>query len=159
MNRLPIMLGIAAIGLLAFALFAFQDSPPEPQQQDPGDYGAADVPIEVHHNAFNSTFLKPDVANLYGIDRDEGLGTLVVSAYQRDTPGVGVQAQVSGTARNLIGHMRTLRFNEIREGESAYHVTTFPIEVEEQLTFAVDVVIVPTGEKHELRWQQQFWPG
>jgi hypothetical protein len=159
MRRVPLILGIVALGLLAGTFLVSQDAsedpPPEPQQIA-GDYGAADAPLEVHHNAFNSTFLNPDVAQLYGIDRNESLGALVVSAYQRDAPGVGVQARVSGTMRNLIGHMTTLRFNEIREGASAYHVSTFPIELEEHLTFEVDVIIVPTGEKHELRWQQKF---
>jgi hypothetical protein len=159
MRRVPLILGVVALGLLAGTFLLFQDvsqSTPQELQQIASDYGAADVPLEVHHNAFNSTFLNPDVAELYGIDRDESLGALVVSAYQKDAPGVGVQARVSGTTRNLIGHMRTLRFNEIREGASAYHVSTFPIELEEHLTFEVDVIIVPTGEKHELRWQQKF---
>lgn len=155
MKRVPIIVGIVALGLLGWVLFG---SPPASDgQQVSAEYGAADVPIEVHYSAFNSTFLDLEVAELYGIDRRQRVGAVVVSAYQRDDPGVGVQARVRGTSRNLIGHVRTLRFNEIREGRSAYHISTFPIDPQEPLTFDVEVVIVPTGERHEHTWQQQFW--
>jgi NAD+ synthetase len=93
MKRVPIIVGIVALGLLGWVLF---DSQPVPEGQVSAEYGAADVPIEVHYSAFNTTFLDLEVAELYGIDRRQRVGALVVSAFHRDDPGVGVQARVRG---------------------------------------------------------------
>lgn len=122
-----------------------------------GDLSA--VEHKVNYNAFNSTFLQPEVAKLYGIDQDENLGVVMVSVYQKDALGVGVEACVRGGVTNLIGQVNTLEFDEIREGQAIYHIGTFPFGHEERLTFKVDVEIAATGKKHELKWQQQFWRG
>ena len=103
---------------------------------------------EVDYKAFNSTFLNPEVAKLYGIDQDENLGVVMVSVYQADAPGVSVEACVSGGASNLIGQTKRLDFGQIREGEAIYHISTFRFSQEEHITFAVDVEIAATGETH-----------
>ena len=114
---------------------------------------------EVHYNAFNSTFLQPEVADLYGISQSEKLGVALVSVYQKDKLGVGVESSVSGTATNLASQLKKLDFDEIREGNAIYHISTFPITDEENITFTVDVEIKPTGETHEVKWRQTFWQG
>ncbi len=112
---------------------------------------------EVDYKALNSTSLNSDVAKLYGIDQDETLGVVMVSVYQTDENGIGVEACVSGRATNLIGQMKRLEFEEIREGAAIYHISTFPFSHKEHLTFEVDVKT--TRETHELKWKQQFWRG
>lgn len=124
-----------------------------------GDSSALDQPHEVDYKAFNSTFLKPEVARLYGIDQDEKLGVVMISVYEAEALGVGVEACVSGGVTNLLGQENALEFDEIREGEAIYHIGTFVFDQEEHLTFNVDVAIPATGKKHELSWQQQFWRG
>ena len=127
----------------------------------------ADVPVaelatldhEVNYNAFNSTFLRPEVAKLYGIDRDQDLGVVMVSVYQKRAPGVGVEVCVSGGATNILGQVVELRFDEVREGEAIYHIGTFGFTQEEALIFKVHVEIADTGATHELKWQQKFWSG
>ena len=106
---------------------------------------------EVDFKAFNSTFLRPEVAKLYGIDRENKVGVVMVSVYQKDSLGVGVEACVSGGAKNLLGQEKGLDFNEIREGEAIYHISTFRFSPEEHITFEVDVQIASTGETHELK--------
>ena len=118
-----------------------------------------EVDHEVDYKALNSTFLKPEVARLYGIDQDEKLGVVMISVYETDALGVGVEACVSGGVTNLMGQVNTLEFDEIREGQAIYHIGTFQFDQEEHLTFNVDVAIPATGKKHELNWQQQFWRG
>ncbi len=125
----------------------------------PAAVKAAAPDHEVDYKAFNSTFLRPEVAKLYGIDRDEKLGVVMVSVYQKDALGVGVEACVSGGARNLLGQAKGLNFDEIREGQAIYHISTFRFSPEEHITFEVDVEIAATGETHELKWKQQFWQG
>ncbi len=114
---------------------------------------------EVDYKAFNSTFLRPEVAKLYGIDQDDQLGVVMVSVYQTDSLGVGVEACVSGAVTNLIGQENRLDFDEIREGQAMYHIGTFVFSQEEHLTFKVDVQIAATGKTHKFKWQQQFWRG
>lgn len=106
---------------------------------------------EVDYKAFNSTFLNPEVAKLYGIDQDKSLGVVMVSVYQADAPGVSVEACVSGGATNLIGQAKRLDFEQIREGEAIYHISTFRFSQEEHITFEVDVEIAATGEVHKLK--------
>ncbi len=128
------------------------DSQPAPQAG--AELTALDY--EVDYKAFNSTFLRPEVAKLYGIDRADKFGVVMVSVYEKDALGIGVEACVSGGARNLVGQRKKLDFNEIREGKAIYHISTFQFIPEEHITFAVDVAIAATGEIHELEWKQQF---
>jgi hypothetical protein len=114
---------------------------------------------EIEYKAYNSTFLQPEVAKLYGIDRDRKVGVVVVSVYEKDAPGVGVDVCVSGGAMNSIGQMIVLNFDEIREGKTSYHVGTFRIGQEENLTFRLDVDVPTTGKTHKLEWQQKFRRG
>ena len=114
---------------------------------------------EVDYNAYSSTFLQPEVAKLYGIDRDKKVGVVMVSVYQKDAPGVGVEACVSGGATNLVGQVKVLRFEEIREGDAIYHIGTFRIGQEEDLTFRLDVEVPTTGKTHPLKWRQKFRRG
>lgn len=114
------------------------------------------VDYEVDYKAYNSTFLRPDVARLYGIDQDDELGVVMVSVYEKDALGVGVEACVGGGVTNLIGQVNRLNFDEIREGRAIYHISTFLISPEEHFTFKVDVGIAATGKTHKLKWQQQF---
>ena len=149
----PIAIAVIALGYIFYDRFGGE--PPAPVVAS-DDYAAADVPLEVDHSAFKSTFLRPEVAALYGIDRADDLGVCVISVYQKESPGTGVQALVSGSVKNLMGQTTKLEFDEVREGEAAYHVCTFDVLDEEQLTFDVAVEIVQTGEARSLSWQQQF---
>ena len=128
------------------------------------DVGSAGVNLtaldyEVDYNAYNSTFLQPEVAKIYGIDRNKKVGVVMVSVYQKDAPGVGVEACVSGGATNLVGQVKVLRFEEIREGDAIYHIGTFRIGQEEDLTFRLDVEVPTTGKTHPLKWRQKFRRG
>lgn len=122
-----------------------------------GELAASDY--EVDYKAFNSTFLKPDVARLYGIDPEETLGVVMVSVFRTDSLGIGVESCVNGGVKNLMGQENTLDFDEIREGRAIYHIGTFDFIQNENFRFNVDVVIAATGKTHKLKWQQKFWEG
>ncbi|TDJ24580.1 MAG: DUF4426 domain-containing protein [Gammaproteobacteria bacterium] len=125
----------------------------------PGAAKLTALDYEVDYNAYSSTFLQPEVAKIYGIDRHKKVGVVMVSVYLKDTPGMGVEACVSGGAMNSIGQMIVLNFDEIREGEAIYHIGTFRIGQEEDLTFRLDVEIATTGKTHALEWRQKFRRG
>ncbi|MCH7741625.1 MAG: DUF4426 domain-containing protein [Proteobacteria bacterium] len=114
---------------------------------------------EVDYKALNSTSLDAEVAKLYGIDQDETLGVVMVSIYQTDEMGIGVEACVNGWATNLIGQMKRLDFEEIREGAAIYHISTFSFSHKDYMTFEVDVQCRIPGDIHRLKWKQQFWRG
>ena len=114
---------------------------------------------EVDYKSIHSTTLLPEVAKLYGIDQDDSLGVVMVSVYQTDDSGTGVEACVIGGATNSIGQIRRLEFEEIREGAAIYHISTFPFSHKEHMTFNVDVQITATGKTHKLKWKEQFWRG
>ena len=154
--------GVAFLSALFGMLACSKNGPSTPQI----DTGSEPATVEnsqvfgenrVHFNAFNSTFLSPKIAKLYSIRVNEKLGVCMVSINQKDTPGVGVEAAVNGTATNLSSQLRELEFNEVREGSAVYHICTFPFGQKENLTFNVDVEIAPTGEKYAVTWQQEFW--
>ena len=152
--------------LVAVVLFAFSACSKNELQNAKCDQlavaGTSDVTVPEHeldYKALNSTSLHADVAKLYGIDQDETLGVVMVSVYQSEGIGIGVETCVSGSATNLIGQIDQLEFEEIREGAAIYHISTFRFFHKEPMTFRVDVEIVATGETHKLKWQQKFWEG
>ncbi|MCZ6640036.1 MAG: DUF4426 domain-containing protein, partial [Gammaproteobacteria bacterium] len=150
------LLGIALFVTSACSETAMQSAKCDSRLGVSASEGAAAFEHEVDHKAFNSTFLRPEIAKLYGIDQDKKLGVVMVSVYQKDSLGIGVEACVSGGAKNLLGQTKGLNFDEIREGQAIYHISTFRFSHEEHITFEVDVEIAATGETHELKWQQQF---
>ena len=122
----------------------------------PANGQVAAVDYEVDYKSYNSTFLRPEIAKLYGINHAKEVGVVMVSVYQKDSLGVGVEACVSGGARNLLGQIKSLSFDEIREGQSIYHISTFRIASKEHITFEVDVEIAATGKTHALKWERTF---
>ena len=83
----------------------------------------------------------------------------MVSIYETDDTGaiVGVEACVNGGAKNLIGQVKRLDFEQIQEGAAIYYISTFRFSDKEHLNFEVDVKC--TGDSQELAWQQQFYRG
>lgn len=94
----------------------------------------------VHHNAFNSDFLLPEVARSYDIKRSNKMALLniTVTVPQENAPEKPVAAVVTGTARNLIQQTRHLQFQEIRETDAIYYIAEFPITNELVLHFEIN---------------------
>ena len=164
-NRISNRWRIGTFFLITIALFAASACSESGMQSvscDPSAVAASEltsVDPKIDYNAYNSTFLDPDVARLYGIDRSESLGVVMVSVYRADGPGIGVEACVSGESTNMVGQLKQLDFEEIREGTAIYHISTFIFSDKENLTFNVNVQIAATGKTHELTWGRQFWRG
>ena len=113
----------------------------------------------VHHNAFPTAILTPDIAGSYQIIRSKFRGLLNVSVIKDEegTPGVPVSAQIHAQSTNLIGQIQNIPLREIREGAAIYYIGDFPIVDNETLSFSLDVL--PAGaEKHiKTTLQQQFF--
>lgn len=123
------------------------------QKQVFGDY-------EVHYIGLTSSFLTPEVAAAYGIDRSRSLGFLSISVLQNQ-PGqelaVPVRATLTGTIRNLIGQTRTLEFREIKETNAVYYISTFRFDDEDMYT--VQLKATPEGQARtfDVKFSQRFY--
>ena len=110
--------------------------------------------LEVHYNVFNSTFLQPDVAAGYGLQRGPRLGVLNLSVLKA---GQGQQARVNGELRNLLGQRQPLEFREIVEDNAVYYLAQFPIDSREVLHFSLTIRL-GEGPEHKLDFSQEVFP-
>ena len=119
-----------AIGCLMFASASAQND----ISKDFGDY-------RVYYSVFNSSFITPDVADLYGLTRGANRALVNISLVKLSEDGnsLGLPAQVSGEARNLFAQSTPLRFIEIDEGDATYYLASFTFEDQDPLHFTINV--------------------
>ena len=113
--------------------------------------------VEVHYSAFNSTFLTPKVARAYQLKRSGYTALINISVLDISQAGKpAISAQVSGTAKNLLGQTKTLTFREIKEKNAIYYIAELPITNEETFRFDIDV---SSGKKGagKLKFNQKFY--
>jgi hypothetical protein len=112
--------------------------------------------LNVHYMAIGATFLTPEVAKTYGIERSRYNGLVNISVLdntQQNTPAKTVS--ISGQARNNLGQFKTLSFQEVKEGDAIYYLAQINYRNEETVHFTLD--ISDGKEKHELKFSQKFY--
>jgi len=114
---------------------------------------------EVHYNAFNSSFITPEVAQANGLIRSKvmallNLSVLKVAADGSTTP---VSAVVRGEARNLLQQIRPIEFTKIDEGDAIYYIGSFRFSDEEMMNFTLTVQPTPDIAPIEVRFSQTFY--
>ena len=116
-----------------------------------GDY-------DVHYNTINTSFLSAQVAREYNIRRS-GHRAMLNIAVQKRTDGrtTPVRADMSVTATNLNGQLRSVDMRAVDDAEAVYYIGELAIEDGEVLDFNVQVL--PQGEARplELRFREQFF--
>lgn len=123
------------------------------QKQVFGDY-------EIHYIGLNSSFLPPEAAEAYGITRSRALGYISVSILHNeegsDVPAA-VSGKVTGTIRNLLGQSRELEFQEIKETNAVYYITTFRFDDEDM--YNVNLKATPEGQSRtfDVKFSQRFY--
>lgn len=102
---------------------------------------ATTVPLgggyQVVYSAFNTTFLKPEIAARYGLSRgrDRGLVNIaVLDSANRPQP-----AELNGRVSNILQQQQSLDFITIDEGNAIYYLAPFEIDGEEFLSFHISV--------------------
>ena len=112
-----------------------------------GDY-------EAHYIVIPSLFLQAAIAERHGLRRGEGLSIVNISVL--DAAGKGAVCAISGTAKNLLGQLAALEFQEVREGDAVYYLAEVRHTDQEVLRF--NLAIQPTGaEAFELAFQQRLY--
>ncbi len=112
---------------------------------------------EIHYSAFNSTLLTAEVATQYQLKRNGHSAILNISVLDNSKLGKpAVDASITGTAKNLIGQIKTLEFKQIKEGQAIYYLAQFSISDEESLTFNINVDAGMTGSG-PITFTQKFY--
>jgi hypothetical protein len=112
--------------------------------------------MQVHYMAINATFLTPKIAKAYNIERSRFNGLLNISVLddtKDSTPAKKVMIQ--GKARNDLGQIKTLEFDEVKEGDAIYYLAQVNYTNEE--TFYFDITISDGKETHQLKFKQKFY--
>ncbi|WP_298441846.1 DUF4426 domain-containing protein [uncultured Ferrimonas sp.] len=113
----------------------------------------------IHYVTFGSTFLTPDIAKAYGVNRSRYTGLVnisVLDSSQQDLDTNAVRVTINGTARDLTGITKTLEFREIREGDAIYYIAELDHRNEETYHFNIDI----SNQRDlstKLKFQQKFY--
>lgn len=110
-------------------------------------------PWLVHYNAFNSSFLTPEVAKAYGLERSRY--NAIINIAVQDKQKVAQAVGITGEAKNLTGTIRTLSFQEVKEGDAIYYLATLPYRNED--TYQFTLKIMGGGQQQNLTFQQTFY--
>ncbi|MBM7455338.1 hypothetical protein HNR62_001198 [Oceanisphaera litoralis] len=107
----------------------------------------------VHYSALPSTFLTPEVARSYQIERSRYNGILNIAVLDKD--GKSQQVNLSGQGKTLIGTVRKLAFQTVREGDAIYYIAEYPYRNEDNVLFTIDIQS-PT-QAGELSFRHTFY--
>jgi hypothetical protein len=113
----------------------------------------------IHHNAFTTDTLTPEVAKAYGLQRSKFRGMLVVTVL-KDEPGAAgtsVPARVEARTVSLSGQSARVPMREYQDQKATYYITDFPVHNQETKNFVIDVT--PEGSKKTFtaKMSQEFY--
>jgi hypothetical protein len=113
----------------------------------------------VYVSALTTDQLTPDIAGEYGIVRSPNRAMLTISVHKKQQNGLpfAVETEISSTAVNLTGQLKTVLLREIREGDAIYYIGEADVNSGETLLYTIDVT--PNGETDalSLKYQKQFF--
>ena len=93
---------------------------------------------DVHYIAFNTTFLTPEIARANGIVRSKYNALINISVLNSKTQQAQLVA-MDGTATNLLGNARDLKFKRVQEGDAIYYLAVIPFRDRETLKFNIQI--------------------
>jgi hypothetical protein len=113
---------------------------------------------EIHYNAFNSTFVQPDVAQTLGLQRSKRKALVNVSVLKVDgTTKTPVTALVSGTATNLIQQTQNMTFKKVDEGNAIYYLGQFGFSDQQVIRLSLKVQPNPNQPAYTVNFEQKFY--
>ncbi|MGI9276058.1 MAG: DUF4426 domain-containing protein [Endozoicomonas sp.] len=141
---------IAAVSLQAAPVPEARNLSPEPKRF--GDY-------EVHFSAFNSTFVSPEIAGVYKLQRGprNGIVNIAVRNVKGSEIGKATTATVEGESVNLLSQSSKLKFREVREGDAIYYLAGFRFSNEEMLKFTIRLKPNGEGRTESFEFRRQFY--
>ncbi len=110
--------------------------------------------VTVHYSVFNSTFVQPATAQAAGLIRSKNQGVINITVLKG---GKSAVATVSGTVSDLTSRQSNLSFKQVTDQGAVYYLAQFPVEQEENRTFAINV---GSGEtNNSFSFTQTVFPG
>jgi hypothetical protein len=113
----------------------------------------------IHHNAFTTSTLTPEVAKAYGIQRSNFRGMLNVSVVKdtEETTGSSVPAQVEVQTVELTGQKNRLPMREVKEQDAIYYIGEFAVQDGQTVNFSIEVKPHGAAESFVINMDQQFF--
>ncbi|GLS83633.1 DUF4426 domain-containing protein [Paraferrimonas haliotis] len=120
------------------------------QKQQVGQYA-------IHYMALSSTFITPEIAKAYGINRSRYVGLVNITVLDTAQPGnPAIPVTISGVAKNLLDSSKKLDFQEIREENAIYYISEVPHRNEETINFEITLAHGKTLNT-SLNFSQKFY--
>jgi hypothetical protein len=113
----------------------------------------------VFYSIFNSTFIKPEIAQAAGLVRDKKrtLLNLVVTKIDVDGQSLGVPATIDARASNLMQQQQRLKFTEIKEPGTVYYLAPIRHSQEEVFNFSIDVTPIGATKPITIKFSKKLW--
>lgn len=113
---------------------------------------------EVHYSVFNTGFLTPQVAQAYNIVRSKSRAMINIAVLQKQADGKmkNVSARVSGDQYDLIRTV-PLAFNEVREEQAIYYLSSFDFQNKTTLYFTVMIQPDPNKPAYKLQFNKLLY--
>jgi len=112
--------------------------------------------MHVHYMAIGATFLTPEIAKAYGIQRSRYNALIIISVLDGSTKGTPAQTvSITGSAKNNVGQYKNIEFKEVIEGDAIYYLAEMTYANEETLHF--DLNISNGKETQNLKFKQKFY--
>lgn len=119
---------------------------------DQGDY-------RVHFSTFTSDFLQPGTADALGFTRakDRVLVNVAVTRKQPDgSYSLGVPADISGSATNLMQQQKSLVFKKVAETGATYYLAELRFTNEEMMYFQLSIN-TPSGDTLAVKFSRKLY--
>jgi hypothetical protein len=113
----------------------------------------------IHHNAFTTDTLTPEVAKAYGIQRSKYRGMLVVTVLKdrHGSPGTSVPARIEAKSVSLTGQTARMPMREVKDQKADYYLTDFPVHNQETKHFVIEVTPQGSHKTFKAEMTQEFF--
>ena len=113
----------------------------------------------IHYNAFTSSFIQPETAVQYNIQRSKYTALLNVSVHKvvEDGKDKPLKVALRGKATNNLGQLQELAFKEIVEGEAVYYLADFQFRDQESTDIDFTINIPGYSKPVSINIDQTFY--
>lgn len=108
----------------------------------------------IHYNALPTNILLPEVARAYKIKRSKNRGMVNIVVQHK---GKGINATVTGTGSNLNGQLKHFQFNETKDNDVTYYISTFRVTHKEVINFKIIVQPEGSDKSHTINFKKEFY--
>ena len=109
---------------------------------------------QVHYVVIGSTFLTPEIARRYHLERNREVAMLNISVLRDGKP---VAARITGVARDLLSREIALTFREVREPPAIYYLSQLRFTEQEHWRFRLNVQPVGEPEPLAVQFEQRIY--